>query len=130
MPIVIKDRGKKLTFGPMWDFDMSLGNTLGIMDNNPTGWWARDKGPWAQRMFTDQTLVDSFNTRYVELRERLGEIAVEMEATGIALESAIDNDEVRWRYTELPAQDTPQHLRQWFEARLNWIDSQVAVDHD
>lgn len=48
-----------------------------------------------------------------------------MEATGLSLESAIQNDGVRWRYTELPDQDTPQHLRQWLEARLDWIDTQV-----
>ena len=36
-----KPRGQRLAQGPVWDFDNSLGTTVGWVTPQPTGWWVR-----------------------------------------------------------------------------------------
>ena len=56
-----KDRGGKLVSGPVWDYNLSLGNADYNGGDNPEGWYADLVGangyPWYQRLFADPEFV-------------------------------------------------------------------------
>src|SRR5690606_2547891 len=51
-----KDRNGKLGMGPLWDFDLSMGNVDYSVAVNPLGWWIRH-GPWFVELFKDPAFV-------------------------------------------------------------------------
>ena len=116
-----KDRGEDLlVFGPMWDFDRSMGSPVTPREQPPEGWYARDHGPWVRRLFHDPAFVDRVHQRWDELLPDLQAIPAELEALASALGPSIDNDEARWDY-ELGPSDTPEFIRTWLETRINWM---------
>lgn len=121
-----KDRGSdKFVFGPIWDFDLSMGTIRRGIDAPPEGWRARNLGSWTPRLFQDEAFVAEVADRWRELRPAFEAIAVELEAKGDSLRSAITGDELRWRYS-LHETDEASFLREWLEARIDWIDAQLA----
>jgi hypothetical protein len=62
-----KPRGGKLIFGPVWDFDLSMGNANFFTANDPTGWRTRS-APWFSRMFEDPAFAARVRTRWQQLR--------------------------------------------------------------
>jgi hypothetical protein len=76
-----KNRGGKLSFGPVWDFDISAGNAqwarFGFYDgSDPTGWHTRkqdtrtaDRGTnWYVRLFLDPAFDQKVRARWDQLR--------------------------------------------------------------
>jgi CotH kinase protein len=62
-----KDRGGKLVMGPVWDFDLSGGNTNYSDCQYPTGWWIRNC-VWFNRLFQDPAFAAKVKQRWVQLR--------------------------------------------------------------
>ena len=62
-----KPRGGKLTFGPVWDFDLALGNVNYDGADNPEGWHIRTAA-WYRRLFQDPAFVARVNARWAQLR--------------------------------------------------------------
>jgi hypothetical protein len=54
----------KITFGPIWDFDLAFGNYP--FDGGPTGWKIRHS-PWIERLFEDRAFVDRVKARWAVL---------------------------------------------------------------
>ncbi len=118
-----KDRGEDgFRFGPVWDFDRSLGSNHNI-ETSPQGWWARTRGPWMPRALEDPTFVGQMVQRWDELKPVFTSIANGLVPTGDALRPAVDNDAARWRYL-LHRTDQPTFVRDWLLARIAWMDDQ------
>jgi hypothetical protein len=112
-----KKRGGKLTFGPVWDFDLSAGNAqwaqFGFFDgSDPTGWHTRkqdtrtpDTGTnWYARLFMDPAFEQKVRARWAQLR-----------ASG-----AIDLSPVLGPYSlHVDA------MKSWLRQRVAWMDSQL-----
>lgn len=121
-----KERGDdRFTFGPVWDFDISIGSTRGVRPLPPEGWWARTRGAWNYRIFNDEAFVDEVAARWTELKPEFERIVADIEPLGASLRSPIDNDGARWNYT-LEASDTPEFLTDWMTARIAWMDAQFS----
>ena len=119
-----KERGEDFfRFGPVWDFDNSMGNHLAVTDLPPEGWWARTRGPWMNRVFLDPTLHAEVAERWNDLKPAFEAIGDEMEALGNSLSPAIDNDAAKWRY-ERHETDAPAAVDDWLDARIAWLDAQ------
>lgn len=146
-----KKRGGKLTFGPVWDFDLAAGNAqwarFGFYDGaDPTGWHTRRQDTrtantstnWYARLFADPAFAQKVRTRWVELKDA-GAIDglldfVDRRAAWLSLVQ-VRNFE-RW-----PVLDTvltpdlspvlgpyPLHvdaMKSWLRARIDWIDAQL-----
>ncbi|MDR3293510.1 MAG: CotH kinase family protein [Clostridiales bacterium] len=56
-----KDKNEKLFMGPVWDFDISAGNS-DYIDYAPQGLWAQTQNPWFSRLMN----VDEFRKHYVD----------------------------------------------------------------
>ncbi len=116
-----KERGEdKLVFGPMWDFDRSMGSPVTVREQPPEGWYAREHGHWVVRLFTDPAFVDQVHQRWDELAPSLQGLPAELEALAYALRPSVENDMVRWEY-DIGPNDTPEFIRNWLEIRMTWM---------
>ncbi len=121
-----KQRGDdRLVFGPMWDFDLSMGAVGAPRTLDATGWAHRGTGPWLQRIFTDPTFLTTLEARWSALLPAVSGLPDQVEALGDSLQPAIDNDEVRWGY-QLESHDTPQYVADWLRTRLAWIGGELG----
>jgi hypothetical protein len=117
----------QLVFGPVWDFDRSMGSPWTERPQPPEGWYARDHGPWVYRLFTDPAFVSRVHDRWDELAPVFGALAPELEALGAELRPAIDNDAARWHHTMAP-EDEPEFLADWLTARVDWMTAAFAAE--
>lgn len=62
-----KPRGGKLTFGPVWDFDLALGNVNYDGADLTSGWRSRN-AQWYTRLFEDPAFKARFTARWSELK--------------------------------------------------------------
>ena len=119
-----KKRNGPLTFGPIWDFDISMGNPNSYDQLTPDGWRTRS-GPWLVRLFQDPAFVQDLQNRWPALQAGFLDVANRIEAEGAGLVDAIDNDGGRWDY-EQGANDTPSFLAEWLRLRIAWIDGHIG----
>jgi hypothetical protein len=61
-----KKRGGKLTFGPVWDFDLAIGNVNYLNADKPEGWYIRT-APWFNRLFQDPAFSARVRTRWNQM---------------------------------------------------------------
>jgi hypothetical protein len=62
-----KPRGGKLTFGPVWDFDLAIGNANYFGADRVEGWYVR-QAPWFTRLFEDPAFDARVRARWRQLR--------------------------------------------------------------
>jgi hypothetical protein len=72
-----KDRGGRMIMGPVWDYNLSMGNyttTEGWNGHDPTGWYhthvpeASYLNGWYNRLFRDPDFQERYRQRWWELR--------------------------------------------------------------
>lgn len=120
-----KDRNELLQFGPLWDFDMSMGTTRGVVPPEPEGFFVyRPYRPWVSRFFDDPAFLDRMDERWDAFKATFDQLPADLVAVGAALGDAVSNDAARWRYQQLPSDD-PQYLADWLTTRLAWMDAEL-----
>ncbi|MDP1767406.1 MAG: CotH kinase family protein [Nitrospirota bacterium] len=62
-----KKRDGKLTFGPVWDFDLAIGNVNYGHADLTDGWHIRS-APWFRRMFEDPVFEGKVKVRWAQLK--------------------------------------------------------------
>jgi hypothetical protein len=144
-----KDRGGKLVFGPIWDFDRALSSTDG-RDANPATWRSQstpDSGTdffnhvWWRRMFADPDFYQKYIDRWVELRRTTfapTSVDALLDLLNAELTSeGVDRDLARWgkakrswtspfTNTVYPAGQAAevQRIKDYLQQRANFMDSQ------
>jgi hypothetical protein len=144
-----KDRGGRMIMGPVWDYNLSLGNyttTEGWNGHDPTGWYhtyvpeSAYLNGWYNRLFQDPDFQERYRERWWELRH--GAFATDHIVNMIhrfvdELGEAVDRNFDRW---PILGEDVWQWSREgfdtyeeeidymvdWIETRLAWIDSQMG----
>ena len=118
-----KERGDdRLVFGPMWDFDLSMGSFEQSRTTQPTGWEHRTMGPYTFRLMSDPAFSARLVERWNALAAEIADLPAELEALGNSLLPAIENDEARWGY-ELYPDDQPDYLADWLTTRTEWMSA-------
>ena len=139
-----KDRGGKLVSGPVWDYNLSLGNADYNGGDDTEGWYYSIVGgsnyPWYSRLFQDPEFVRAYWDRWFALRR--GSFSNEnllshIEANAILLEESQQRNFEYWkilgtRVWPNPAgwdtRDTHRKevdwMKDWLVARVAWIDAQ------
>jgi hypothetical protein len=150
---LFKDRGGKLTLGPFWDFDRSLGNTTQIGGAGTTGWYSDAitsffasywgipaaqvvEYPWFRRLFQDSNFAQQYVDRYQELRRTVlseTNIAATVNRLAAARQESQARNFQKWPTlnsaiapSSLAFPTYQQHvdnLKTWITQRLAWIDS-------
>jgi hypothetical protein len=122
---LFKDRGGKLQMGPVWDFDLAMGNSFGVL---PEGWLLCE-ARWIDRLREDPAFLEAAINRYRELRlGAWGDAALDemIEGALAELDGAAQRNTQKWyRNLGFSYQDRAAALRAWLEARLAWVDSNI-----
>ncbi len=136
-----KPRDGKLTFGPLWDFDRSLGSTDG-RDTNPRVWQSQvpDYGtdmfhyPWWDRLFLDIDFWQKWIDRWEELRRgpfALTNLYAEVDGLTGQLREAEAREIVRWPGFTTPRGGSYQweidHMKSWLSNRVDFIDTNFVA---
>ena len=140
-----KDRGGKLKMGPVWDYNLSLGNANYLQGWIPSGWYysqlSDTQYPWWRRLFEDPNFRLHYADRWFALRRNrfatqrlLGDI----DGTAALLDEAQVRNFERWRilgnyvWPNWFIADTYGEeihwMKGWLDDRLTWMDNQIATE--
>ena len=139
-----KPRLGKLTAGPIWDFDRTMGST-DSRSTSPTGWSAAQPATdiltwgWWKFLWTDPDFWQRYTDRWFELRDG---ILTNANLTGLVsqFETQISEAAVRnfAKWTATPPRDGPDAgatqtfsdemdiMRLWLTQRTAWLDAQFV----
>ena len=141
---MFKDRLGKLNMGPIWDYNLSLGNANYLDGWKPTGWYydlLNDTDyPYYRRLFQDPEFKQLYADRWFELRrgpfsnERL---LADFDGAIAQLQEAAPRNFQRWPiigvyvwpnwYIGTTWQNDVAWTRQWLVDRLAWFDGQFVA---
>ncbi|GAB3167126.1 CotH kinase family protein [Telluribacter humicola] len=134
-------RGGKLSMGPMWDYNASMGNTAwNFCDANDTEGWQyqsqrlcridRKQPFWWKRFMADPVFVADLQARWLNLRAGVLQTAT---INGIidqfiaTVSEAQPRDYQRWNVMgergDFPTEIA--YLKDWLNQRLTWMDQHV-----
>lgn len=132
-----KKRDGKLFFGPVWDFDLSMGNAGYDRANMPDGWHIHEK-PWFDRMFQDPAFTAKAKARWQQLKSegKLQLILDYAEARATWLDKQQKKNFMTWSITDFESwvYHVPQgtysaefnQMIQWQRDRIQWMDTQFG----
>jgi len=142
---MFKDRGGKLNMGPVWDYNLSLGNANYLQGWMPTGWYYSQLSdgdyPWWRRLFEDPAFRLRYADRWFGLRSNLfatHRLLRDVDDTATLLDEAQVRNFERWRilgsyvwpnwFIANTYDEEINWMRGWLEDRLTWMDSQIASE--
>lgn len=132
---IYKPRDGKLTFGPLWDFDIAAGNSA-YGDGWRTSGWQLRNAPWFQRLFTDPAFAARVRARWRELYDAgvFRNLRPWISAEAGRLDAAQRRNFARWPILDIwvwPNADVTgsycgevDYLQQWLTQRISWMDRQ------
>ncbi|MCS1410224.1 MAG: hypothetical protein M2R45_03414 [Verrucomicrobia subdivision 3 bacterium] len=131
-------RNGKLVFGPIWDFDRSLGSTDG-RDNVPNTWQSQSgtdffNYPWWNRMFQDIDFFQKYIDRFQSLRrDKFSEANINAIIDGMAdeLREAQARNLDRWNQRPRSRyggtyQGEVDHMKDWLADRSRFMERQFV----
>ena len=141
-----KDRDGKLSMGPVWDFNLSMGNTV-FYNGWETENWLVDTNPvpfWWRRLLADENFKQRLVKRWETLRKNelaTSELLDEIDRTAKYLSEAQKRNFQRWRVLGRRILGNPRaygsantyeqeviRLKTWLLARLKWMDARLGSD--
>jgi hypothetical protein len=135
-----KDRGKRLDMGPVWDYNLTLGNANYLNGWIATGWYNPQLGegdyPYWRRLFQDPDFEQAYADRWGELRREV--FTTERLLQTVDDAAAIINESQARNYQRWPVlgtyvwpnwfiattwQQELNWMKGWLEDRLEWFDT-------
>jgi hypothetical protein len=131
-----KPRNGKLTFGPLWDFDLAIGN-VNYLTFNPEGWYIRS-APWFTRMFADPAFEQRVKQRWEQMKAAgmLDGMFARIDARAHWLSEVQRANFERWdildflfnpnRVVTGSYQGEVDAMKVWLRARIDWMDAELS----
>ena len=136
-----KDRNAKLKMGPVWDFNLSMGNTV-FYGGWTTDSWLIDTNPvpfWWNRLLADKNFRRRLVERWRTLRKSelsISQLLDEIDRTAAYLSEARTRNFQKWPVLGRRIFGNPysgpltyaqevQQLKTWLQARLEWMDAHI-----
>lgn len=131
-----KKRGGKLTFGPLWDFDLALGNYQGP-GAETSGWLIRG-APWFERMFQDPAFEAKVKARWALFKSsgQLTDIVIYIDQRALYLSHVQVRNFQLWDILSVIIWPNPvatgsytgevTALQDWLRARIAWMDAELS----
>ena len=138
-----KPRGGKLRMGPIWDYNLSLGNANYLNGGNPVGWYYPQLGagdyPWYARLFQDtRGFRAMYSERWRQLRGELFSLDYllgTVDQWAGKLRESQERNFQRWNilgsyvwpnfYIAPTWEDEISWMSNWLENRVAWMDGQL-----
>jgi len=146
---MFKDRGEKLELGPIWDYNLSMGNFHGGDLSSPLSWYYPVRGQngthiWFIRLFEDLEFRLKTADRWFDLRESVfsnSKLLADIDRYALLLDEAQVRNFERWDtlgqqidYNPPGGRDRDTYqkevdwLKTWLEDRLAWMDQAIAEE--
>lgn len=137
---VYKKRGGKFFFGPVWDFDLALGNA-GYDDVDKTYGWRTRNSAWFKRLFEDPAFEAKVKARWQALKaEGMFELLfIYADARATWLDKQQKANYQIWSITDFASwilhgthggtgsyEAEVKELIRWQRARYEWMDGQLG----
>lgn len=130
-----KDRNSKMSMGPIWDFDIALGNTIFNGNNSPYGWWVK-QAPWIIRLFDDPAFTAKVKNRWNALKGgQLSNLSAFINETSEYLKYSQKENFTKWdvlyNYSLVNSsligsyESEVQSMKQWLLKRISWMDTEI-----
>ena len=124
-----KDRNKRLEYGPVWDFDRTMGCDDDGRASNPVGWSGSYRYGWWGRVMSNKAFKELYAQRWAEVRAKamseknIFSIIDEWEEL---LDEAAERNFTKWRLVNSRTgfQSEISQLKTWISRRLAWMDTQ------
>jgi hypothetical protein len=123
-------RGGKIKMGPLWDFDLAMGNLYYNTTCYYDGLWMR-YAEWISRMFDDPAFVSKVKERFDYFYGRKDDIMRTINENAQYLKYAVRENENRWHtfyeYTWPnydiwgSYQNEVQYMKEWLNSRFEWL---------
>ena len=121
----------KLKMGPIWDFDIALGNINYNTNQDPTGFWIMG-APWITCMFNDREFISLVRERFNYYKSRLNDIYSYINNDADILKYSVIENNNRWGtfYTQAGPnyaiwgsyRNEVEYLKEWLTKRMDWLD--------
>ena len=136
-----KKPGGKLYFGPLWDFDLSMGNDGRLHDGSSEHIYAavsgyRQSNCWLYGLMRCKWFVKKAVDRWFEVEPIIESVINEADRLSYVYRDAIDRNFERWNVTGLRINYPPQifftfknydqhygYLKNWLLNRKAWLDN-------
>ena len=138
-----KDRGGKLTMGPVWDFNWSAGNISFNDGWNTNSWliYTNHVPFWWNRLLSDNSFKQKLVNKWKKLRKNelsTSAILDEIDKTAEYLSEAQKRNFVKWRvlgHSHIANRDPGSRtyqgevdtIKTWLRARLQWMDKHIEL---
>jgi hypothetical protein len=124
--------GQKIKMGPLWDFDLSFGNTDYADTEYYEGWWVK-YNPWYERLFDDPAFTEMVKNRFNYFKNNEDYIIQTIDMYADKLKWAQEKNNEKWGTLEIYVWPNPvyydtyeeeiQHLKNWYLNRMQWLDN-------
>jgi hypothetical protein len=127
----------KFFMGPLWDFDLSLGNYGETDSKNPEGFHIKNV-PWVSRLFEDPDFVSALKDRWNKKKDDVNALYAKggyIDKQAERLSKAVDLNFQRWLILYEYVWPNPvvtgsydkeiDNLKKWFAKRMTWLDSEI-----
>lgn len=131
-----KDRGGKLSAGPLWDFDMMTfisSRSFLLKEYEVTDFTGRDRSLWFKRLFEDPVFVAKVKERWQAYKPAFETIPAFIEAEAAKIEKSAVVNWNMWSLTDnvnhdeqLPWNEAVSQMKTNYTDRLNWMDQQIS----
>jgi hypothetical protein len=125
---------KKYCMGPIWDFDISMGNINYNGNDSPEGFWIKDS-LWISRLFEDPYFVSLVKSRWNGKKAEIAALQQYIEDRAGYLDSAQVYNFKKWDILNIyvwPNAAIPgsyrgeiDYLTAWLDRRINWLGSAI-----
>ena len=143
---MFKERSGKLSMGPIWDYNLSLGNANYLEGWLAAGWYNRllSSGdyPWWRRLFEDPSFKRQYADRWFSLRKNLfteDRLLAQVDEYALLLREAQARNFEKWRILGsyiwpnwFIADSFDQEIvwmKGWLSDRLTWMDAQIGKEY-
>ncbi|MFV2067131.1 MAG: CotH kinase family protein [Pirellulales bacterium] len=128
---ISKRRDGKLEFGPIWDFDRSMGSPGTQPRGGSAGWAGKSTFPWWRTLFEDPDFRQRYADRYQQLRQDVWSTE-NINATIDALVGELTDEAAERNFERWPGglnfvgwRGEVGELRRWLVDRVAWLDAQL-----
>ncbi len=141
---MFKDRGGKLNMGPLWDYNLTLGNANYLNGWIPQGWYYEQLSdgdyPWYRRLFQDPEFAQRYADRWAAFRKGpfgTTQMLADIDAAAALLRESQFRNYQRWPilgqyvwpnwFIGQTWQEEVDWMKGWLGDRLVWYDSNYVV---
>ncbi len=140
---LFKDKGGRLTFGPLWDFDFAYGN-VNYIEHTPIDFYGlrSDKNIWFHEMMQIPEVREKFKERYMDFYDQYkDQFLLFINRLYMSLIDESARDDATWDRLGLNVWPNPEemvdaytfqmqynYLYQFVGTRLNWLYNAMQTD--